>query len=98
MTLEQLQPGKVTLIGETLEMIARKCIEQKKNVKSSLWGFESDKKKSRAQDILDSILKFAYQYVSRAKKFTDINKQVPSIFHLQFCLLADPWDTKMQHS
>ena len=83
LTFEQLHPSKVTLIGETLEMVARKCIEQKKNVKTSSWGFESDTKKSEAQDVLDSILKFAYPFVSRAKKFTDINKQVSSIFNLQ---------------
>ena len=75
-TPDQLQDNKVTLIGETLEMVARKCIEQKKNVKTSSWGLESDFKKSEAQDILDSILKFAYPYISRAKKFTDINKQL----------------------
>ena len=89
-TLDQLQPGKVTLIGETLEMIARKCIEQKNNVKTTSWGFESDTKKSEAQDVLDSILKFAYPFVSRAKKFTDSNKHLSSTsIYLQFCLLPD---------
>ena len=66
LTPDQLPASKVTLIGETLEMVARKCIEQKKNVKTSSWGFESDTKKSEAQDVLDSILKFAYPFVSRA--------------------------------
>ena len=92
LSLEQLQPSKVTLIGETLEMIARRCIEQKKNVKTTSWGFESDTKKSEAQDVLDSILKFAYPYISRAKKLTDMNRNLmiqDSSCYPQFCLLAD---------
>ena len=94
LSLEQLQPSKVTLIGDTLEMVARKCIEQKKNVKTTSWGFESDTKKSEAQDVLDSILKFAYPYISTAKKLTGMNRNLmmqdtsSSSYH-QVSLLAD---------
>ena len=92
-TQNQLQANKVTLIGETLEMIARKCIEQKENVKTSSWGLESDNKKSEAQDILDSILKFAYPYVSMAKKLNNMNNQltIQDSFsgYLCVCVLPD---------
>ena len=75
-SIDRLHPNKVALIGETLEMVARKSIEQKKNVKTTHWGRENDNKKSEAQDILDSILKFSYPYISMAKKLTDINQQL----------------------
>ena len=69
----QLHPNKITLIGQTLEMIVRKCIEQKEKVIITSWGIfriQNDGKKSEAQDILDSILKFGYPFISRAKKLT----------------------------
>ena len=69
----QLHPNKVTLIGQTLEMVVRKCIEQKEKVIITSWGIfriQNDGKKSEAQDILDSILKFGYPFISRAKKLT----------------------------
>ena len=76
LTPEQLEVSQVSLIGETLENIARKCIVQRENVKTTNWGFESDFKKSEAQDILDSILKFAYPYISSAKKLTNTNQHL----------------------
>ena len=76
LTTDQLPANKVMLLGYTFERIARKCIEQKKNVKTSSWGLQSDSKKSEAQDILDSILRFAYPHISRAKKLTDMNKHL----------------------
>ena len=76
LTSDQLPINKITLIGETLEEVARKSIEQKRNVKTTSWGLQIDSKKSEAQDILDSILKFAYPYISRAKKLTEMNNHL----------------------
>ena len=76
LTSDQLPINKITLIGETFEEVARKSIEQKKNVKTTTWGLQIDSKKSEAQDILDSILKFAYPYISRAKKLTEMNNHL----------------------
>ena len=92
LTPDQLPAKKVELIGETLEEIARKSIDQKKNVKTTSWGRESGSKKSEAQNILDSILKFAYPYISAAKNLTDMNKQFMiqnSGYLHQFSLLPD---------
>ena len=87
-TPDNLQPTEVALIGTTLERIVRKCVDQKKNVKTTSWGIERNAKKSDAQDILDSILKFAYPYISRAKNLTGMNEMRFSSHH-QFCLLSD---------
>jgi len=88
---EKLQGNQVVLIGKSLEKIARKCIDQKEKVKTKSWGFEQDSIKSEAQDCLDQILNLAYPYISRAKKLTDIKKQLtmydPSLF--KFCLLPE---------
>ena len=78
---EKLQENKALLIGRALEKIARSCIEQKENVSTDEWGFFNSSKskiqiKSEAQDCLDQILKLAYPHISRAKKFTDIKKQL----------------------
>ena len=75
-TPERLQENQVLLIGKALEKIARKCIDQKENVKTKSWGFEKDSLKSEAQNCLDKILVLAYPYISRAKKLTDLNKQI----------------------
>ena len=92
LTSDQLPINKITLIGETFEEVARKSIEQKKSVKTTTWGLQIDSKKSEAQDVLDSILKFAYPYISRAKKLNDMNKQLTkqdaSSGYLQFCVFV----------
>ena len=90
---DQLPTKKVTLIGQTLEMIVRKSIEQKKKVTTTSWGIlriQDDLKKSEAQDVLDSILKFAYPYISTAKKLTSMNRNLmiqdssSSSYHQEF--------------
>ena len=94
---DQLPTKKVTLIGQTLEMIVRKSIEQKKKVITTSWGIlriQDDSKKSEAQDILDSILKFGYPFISRAKKLTtdmtnELKIQDFSSNHHKFGLLPD---------
>ena len=67
-TPDKLSDKKVNFIGRALERIVRQCIEQKKKVKTKSWGFEQDSVKLDAQNLLDSILAFAYPHVSRAKK------------------------------
>ena len=73
---DKLQEHQVLLVGKALEKITRKCIDQKEKVKTTSWGFERDSIKYEAQDCLDQILHLAYQYISRAKKLTDIKKQL----------------------
>ena len=75
---DKLSDQKIHFIGLACEGIARQCIEQKHKVKTKSWGFEQESKKSDAQNILDSILAFAYPYISRAKKWTDMNKRLTS--------------------
>ena len=75
-TPQKLQENQVLFIGKALEKITRKCIDQKEKVKTKSWGFEQDSIKSEAQDCLDQILNLVYPYISRAKKLTDIKKQL----------------------
>jgi len=95
---EKLQENQVVLIAKALEKIARKCINQKEKVKTKSWGFEQGSIKSEAQDCLDQILILAYPYISRAKKLTDIKKQLtmsdPSLS--KFCLLPELLPTQTQ--
>ena len=62
---------------------------QKDNVKLTTYGFFSVAKKSEVQDLLDSILKIAYPYISQARKLTDMNKQLESGAELKFSLLPE---------
>lgn len=73
---DKLPRQKINLIGEVLERIARQCIEQKKNVKTKAWGFQIGNVKSESQNVLDSILHFAYPHISRSRQLTDMNKQL----------------------
>ena len=88
---QRLQENQVLLIGNALEKIARKCIGQKKHVKTKSWGFEKEKKKTEAQKCLNQILKLAYPYISRAKKLTDLNKKLTMSEgeHYKFHLLPE---------
>ena len=88
-TPDKLSDKKVNFIGRALERIVRQCIEQKKKVKTKSWGFEQDSVKLDAQNLLDSILAFAYPHVSRAKKLTDLNKNLSDDGLYKFRLLPE---------
>ena len=59
------------LIAQELERWANDCINLKKNVKIASWMPGSSKKKSKIQDVLDSILKICYPYMSQGFGWTD---------------------------
>jgi len=88
-TPDKLQEKQVLLIGKALENIARKCIEQKKQVKTKSWGFEKDSIKSEAQNCLDQILNLAYPFISRARKYNDISRQLKMDEDHKFRLLPE---------
>merc|ERR1712038_998002 len=67
----KLPPNKVAQIGLELENIAKQCLLQKSNVKTTkLLMLSSSSKKSEVQDTLDSVLKMAYPYISEHKKLS----------------------------
>ena len=60
------------LIAIQLEEINEKCIKLKKNVKTTIWGFESKEKLEQSQDVLDEILKITYPFISEGNNLTCI--------------------------
>ena len=66
----KLPNNKVAQIGLELEGIVKRCLEQKSKVDTTKFfgAKDSSMKKSKAQDILDSVLKMAYPYISQYKK------------------------------
>ena len=73
---DKLPPNKMKFILLELKKIIIRSSEQKDNVKMKSFGLFTVAKKSEVQDLLDSILKIAYPYISQAKKLTDMNKQL----------------------
>jgi len=74
---DKLPQEKLDFILQRLEDIIGGMSKQKDNVKLKSFGlFTSDSKKSEVQDLLDSILKITYPYISQARKLTDMNKQL----------------------
>ena len=88
---DKLPQQKLDFILQRLEDIISGISKQKDNVKLKSFGlFTSDSKKSEVQDLLDSILKIAYPYISQARKLTDMNKQLEySKGGLKFSLLPE---------
>ena len=87
---DKLPTTHLSYILRELEDIIRRSSEQKKNVKLKSFGFFTIAKKSDVQDLLDSILKIAYPYISQARKLTDMNKQLEySQDGLKFSLLPE---------
>ena len=67
----KLPPNKVAQIGLEVENIAKQCLQQKSNVKTTkLLMLSSSSKKSEVQDTLDSVLKMAYPYISEHKQLS----------------------------
>ena len=58
--------------------MANDCINLKKNVKIASWMPGSSKKKSKIQDVLDSILKICYPYMSQGFGWTDFQTDLTS--------------------
>ena len=88
----KLPSKSLDFIRRELEDIISRSSEQKKNVKLKSFGFFTVAKKSEVQDLLDSILKIAYPYISQARKLTDMNSQLEysrSGSGLKFCLLPE---------
>ena len=75
--VRKLPGNSLIFVLRELEDIISRSSAQKSNVKVKSFGFfTSDSKKSEVQDLLDSILKIAYPYISQARKLTDMTKQV----------------------
>ena len=73
---DNLSTKKLSYILRELEDIISRSSKQKDNVKLKSFGLFTVAKKSEVQDLLDSILKIAYPYISQARKLTDMNKQL----------------------
>ena len=72
-----LPTKSLDFIRRELEDIISRSSAQKNNVKlKSFGGLIKIATQSEVQDLLDSILKIAYPYISQARKLTDMNKQV----------------------
>ena len=89
---DKLPKQQMDSIKSELEDIVRRSSEQKNNVKLKSFGF-TVAKKSEVQDLLDSILKIAYPYISQGRTLTDMNKQLEysldSGASLKFSLLPE---------
>ena len=88
---DMLPPNKMDLVLLELNKITSRSSKQKENVKLSSWGF-TVATTAEAQDLLDSILKIAYPYISQAKKLTGMNKEIEysrSGAGFKFCLLPE---------
>ena len=72
---DKLPSNKMDLILLELNTIIGRSSAQKENVKLTSFGF-SVAKKSEVQDLLDSILKIAYPYISQARGLTDMHKEL----------------------
>ena len=72
----KLPTKSLDFIRRELENIISRSSEQKNNVKLKSLGFFTVAKKSEVQDLLDSILKIAYPYISQARGLTDMNKKL----------------------
>ena len=71
-----LPTKSLDFIRRELEDIISRSSAQKDNVKLKSFGLFTVAKKSEVQDLLDSILKTAYPYISQARKLTDMNKEL----------------------
>merc|ERR1719284_1663723 len=67
----KLTDSSKTIIANELEEFNEKCIQLKKNVKTTKWGFESQDKVEKSQDILDEILKTTYPFISQGRRWFD---------------------------
>ena len=89
---DKLSQQKLDFILPELEEIISGMARQKDNVKLKSFGLFTVAKKSDVQDLLDSILKIAYPYISQARKLSDMNKQLEysrSGASLKFSLLPE---------
>ena len=73
---ETLSQQKLDFILQELEDIISRMSKQRDNVKLKSFGLFTSAKNSEVQDLLDSILKIAYPYISQARRLTDMNKHV----------------------
>ena len=90
LSLDKLPQQSLSLIRHELENITKQSIEQKSNVKTTSFGVFTVAKKSEVQDLLDSILKITYPYISQDRKLTDMTMQLESDDpNLKFSLLPE---------
>ena len=69
--------NKVNLIGQTLEGYVKKSLEQKKNVTTTLFSWESTlEQENKIQDTLDQVLKICYPYISQARGWTNMRTKI----------------------
>ena len=75
-----LSEEKQKLIGDKLELIVEELSKRKDKVKTGILGTKA--KKSRVQNMFDSVLKIVYPYVSHARKWTDMRRKVAKTVRL----------------
>ena len=66
------------VISDKLESVVNDCLEQKESVNVKTMFRVNEGKKTLVQDMLDSLLKVTYPYISQAKKWTDMNNDLSS--------------------
>ena len=64
------------VISDKLESVVKDCLEQKENVNVKTVFVESKEKKSVVQDMLDSLLKVTYPFISQSMKWTDMRSDL----------------------
>ena len=64
------------VISDKLESVVKDCLEQKENVNVKTLFIESKGKKSVVQDMLDSLLKVTYPFISQSMKWTDMRSDL----------------------
>ena len=72
----KLPTKSLDFIQRELEEIISRSSAQKNNIKLKSVGFFKVAKKTEVQDLLDSILKIAYPYISQARGLTDMTKKL----------------------
>ena len=83
----KLPENKVEMIGTELERIVKKCLEQRSNVNTKKMFMENASKKEELQEILDSVLKMAYPYISEYKKLTQMKRRLTMADSVKFSLI-----------
>lgn len=89
---DKLPKNSIDYILRELEDIISRSSDQSKNVKLTAYLIITVVRKTEVRDLLDSILKMAYPFISQGRKLTDINKQLTcsrSGSGLKFSLLPE---------
>ena len=74
-----LDKAKKQLIANVLERWVNDCIQLKERVEITSWMPGSSKKELKVQNVLDSILKICYPFISQGHGFSDFNTDLVSV-------------------